>query len=332
MAWAEIQGMRSPMASLRSQGNVPIKRTFAEAASSQDLVSKKRGWKQIDAKNPNPRIKKVKTTNEETTAISSDNGQKPEKIDMICHQCRQPVQKSLTIQCTRFKKAGLGEGMGRCAIRYCAGCLLNRYGERASVILSTLAVEDEDEEYVWQAGYVWACPVCRGECNCSVHRKKAGLLPTGYVPLNGVKSLSCRRLHFPVKEPAAEKNKEITEDMETYKKARRKKERPAPSNQHGIASFFQKKTEESHERRTPEAAKLPENFEIPEHILIAEIVKPKAAKPQIKPPLKVVNPPTFLPVRTAANPTCFLHRLKVREFVLQCIPLPFVPLTSNLGS
>jgi hypothetical protein len=116
----------------------------------------------------------------------------------------------------------------------------------------------------------------------------------------------------------------------------KKNEKPLPSsNQRGITSFFQKKAETNNERRTPEAAKIPETFDIPEHIpRLPETVKPKPISPQRRKSLRVVAPPPFLPIRTTTDTTGFLHRLKVREFVLQCIFPPrassYFPL-ANLG-
>ncbi|KAK1614681.1 hypothetical protein QYE76_020198 [Lolium multiflorum] len=62
-----------------------------------------------------------------------------------CHQCRQG-KSYFGAACKVKKKYGL------CKLRYCRKCLINRYGE------SEDAVELDDS---------WACPKCRGECNCS---------------------------------------------------------------------------------------------------------------------------------------------------------------------
>ncbi|PRP86482.1 cob(I)yrinic acid a,c-diamide adenosyltransferase, mitochondrial-like [Planoprotostelium fungivorum] len=48
--------------------------------------------------------------------------------------------------------------------KFCAVCLLNRYGER----LEEVNARDD-----------WACPFCRGLCNCSFCRQKNGKAPTG---------------------------------------------------------------------------------------------------------------------------------------------------------
>lgn len=73
-----------------------------------------------------------------------------------CHQCRQKTLDTKTF----------------CRDKYCVGvrgqlcgvCLENRYGENAAA-----ALKDPN----------WRCPVCRGICNCSFCRSKAGKRPTG---------------------------------------------------------------------------------------------------------------------------------------------------------
>jgi len=107
------------------------------------------------------------------------------------------------------------------------------------------------------------------------------------------------------------------------------KENDRPSNQNGIDMFFKKKIEGNGDQRPTE---LPDDVGFPKHVLHPEIVKPTAARPQMREPLAVVDPPTFLPIRTTTDTTGFLRRLKVREFVLQCIPrhLFFLSL-SNCG-
>ncbi|KAL3687328.1 hypothetical protein R1sor_013637 [Riccia sorocarpa] len=77
-----------------------------------------------------------------------------------CHQCRQrhgDVGLSLA-WCTATA------GKRACTQKYCAKCLLNRYGE----VLVEVQAQDS-----------WTCPRCRGICNCSMCMKKRGLAPTG---------------------------------------------------------------------------------------------------------------------------------------------------------
>lgn len=51
-----------------------------------------------------------------------------------------------------------------CNAAFCTRCLFNRYGDQ----------KDEKAD-----NSDWVCPVCRLVCNCSVCRRKRGLLPTG---------------------------------------------------------------------------------------------------------------------------------------------------------
>lgn len=89
------------------------------------------------------------------------------------------------------------------------------------------------------------------------------------------------------------------------------------SAENGIASFFKKPEVD---RVTPEATKVPDGFKADE--LKVKEFKPKpTVGPKIrKPALKVVHPPTFHAVRATTDDAGFLDRLKIREFVLKCIP------------
>jgi hypothetical protein len=173
--------LRSPMASLLSEENIPLKGKDAKTDPQQDTLSKKREWQQIDDDNPSPRIKKVKQPVDDLMGpVPAESGHKTETPKaVICHQCRQPVKRALTVQCTRMKRSQLNGLMAPCPIRYCNRCLLNRYGERITKIMKSCPEEEDLTRHFLEAGYCWACPPCRGICNCSVHRKRAGLEPTG---------------------------------------------------------------------------------------------------------------------------------------------------------
>lgn len=73
-----------------------------------------------------------------------------------CHQCRQKTMD--TKSCCRN-----GECIGVRG-QFCGPCLQNRYGESVRDALL-------DPE--------WSCPVCRGFCNCSICRNRAGKAATG---------------------------------------------------------------------------------------------------------------------------------------------------------
>jgi hypothetical protein len=89
------------------------------------------------------------------------------------------------------------------------------------------------------------------------------------------------------------------------------------STENGIASFFKKPEVD---RVTPEPVKVPDGFNTTE--LKVKQFKPKATvgRKVRKPALKVVDPPPFHAVRATTNDIDFLNRLKIREFVLKCIP------------
>lgn len=73
-----------------------------------------------------------------------------------CHQCRQKTSDMKTI-CRKGHCFGVRG-------QFCGVCLKNRYGEDARE-----ALKDPD----------WVCPPCRGICNCSFCRKRAGKSCTG---------------------------------------------------------------------------------------------------------------------------------------------------------
>ena len=94
----------------------------------------------------------------------------------------------------------------------------------------------------------------------------------------------------------------------------------------GIESFFQK-AEVFEDRLTPEVAKIPDDEPMTkpgEKPPFQSDPKPKFATPrrEKKSIIKVVDPPTFHPVRAMTSDQGFVQHLKVREFVLQCtLPL-----------
>ncbi|XP_006608213.1 cell division cycle-associated protein 7-like isoform X1 [Apis laboriosa] len=73
-----------------------------------------------------------------------------------CHQCRQKTLDTKTV-CRSGECVGLRG-------QFCGPCLKGRYGENAID-----ALKDPN----------WACPPCRGLCNCSICRTRNGLPPTG---------------------------------------------------------------------------------------------------------------------------------------------------------
>lgn len=77
-------------------------------------------------------------------------------LGITCHQCRQKTLDMKTI-CRSGRCTGTRG-------QFCGPCLRNRYGEDAREAL-------QNPE--------WICPSCRGICNCSLCRKRAGKPCTG---------------------------------------------------------------------------------------------------------------------------------------------------------
>ncbi len=110
-----------------------------------------------------------------------------------CHQCRQKVRATFT-SC-----AACGSLRGN----FCGDCLFMRYGEHVlqararteaasrggggGPAVGEAAAAEEGQppppppptSSTPPATTPWACPPCRGLCNCSFHRAAAGLPPTG---------------------------------------------------------------------------------------------------------------------------------------------------------
>ena len=76
----------------------------------------------------------------------------PQQIQPLRAQCRQ-------------KTVEVKASCGRCTLHWCPRCLFNRYGEEVAAINAVSAVNAAKG----LAG--WACPRCRGDCNCSNCRK-----------------------------------------------------------------------------------------------------------------------------------------------------------------
>lgn len=109
-----------------------------------------------------------------------------------CHQCRQKTmdQKSYC----RHKSCKGMRGM------FCGFCLGRRYGEDvADVLLNP----------------TWACPPCRGQCNCSICRRDQGKDPTGQLAqvakANGYNSV-CDLLKTIEGEPSEPQNSNSVEN------------------------------------------------------------------------------------------------------------------------
>ena len=78
-----------------------------------------------------------------------------------CHQCRQKTLDLKSI-CRQTKTSK------ECRYRYCVFCLKNIYGQDLKVIL-----KDPN----------WACPMCQGNCECSVCKRRKGEAANGNLTL-----------------------------------------------------------------------------------------------------------------------------------------------------
>ncbi|KAK7069711.1 Cell division cycle-associated 7-like protein, partial [Halocaridina rubra] len=94
----------------------------------------------------------------ERVASRSKDKQHDQENGTSCHQCRQKTSDTKTI-CRSGRCVGL-RGF------FCGPCLGTRYGEDAKKALL-------DPK--------WACPVCRGICNCSLCRKAFGQQAVGQI-------------------------------------------------------------------------------------------------------------------------------------------------------
>ncbi|XP_025203413.1 cell division cycle-associated 7-like protein [Melanaphis sacchari] len=104
-----------------------------------------------------PRLAVSQVTQEMIENISySSSGKVYSQSGTTCHQCRQKTadQKSYC----RYKGCSGMRG------NFCGFCLGRRYGENVANVL---------------VNPKWACPPCRGYCNCSICRRRKGMAPTG---------------------------------------------------------------------------------------------------------------------------------------------------------
>lgn len=96
----------------------------------------------------------------------------------MCHQHRHTCLPLL--QCTRLKEEGK-----RCPMKYCYWTLQRMYKQDAEQIIragrNVLGVDVKEHVGPDEASYLWKCPKCRGKCQCSLCRKRAGLEPLGCV-------------------------------------------------------------------------------------------------------------------------------------------------------
>ncbi|KAF0975828.1 hypothetical protein FDP41_005155 [Naegleria fowleri] len=133
--------------------------------SSEELRHKKpKSKKKSSSKDSDFSTKKSSTK-------KSSNGKIYDSVKgTTCHQCKQKTmdQKS---SCKSCLSSPMSSSTNRGS--FCASCLKNRYGEELSEV-----VNNPD----------WKCPICRGICNCSNCRRKAGKNPISITTREALKS------------------------------------------------------------------------------------------------------------------------------------------------
>ncbi|XP_065178561.1 DNA ligase 1-like [Sycon ciliatum] len=109
--------------------------------------------------------KKSKKTSVPATDSSDESPKKRRKLStgstQSCHQCRQSILSNKGI--SELKAGKARRQCDTCTTYWCENCLENRYG------LSFVEI----------SGKHWSCPKCQKTCNCSICRKRAGMLATG---------------------------------------------------------------------------------------------------------------------------------------------------------
>ncbi|XP_050595124.1 cell division cycle-associated protein 7-like [Bombus affinis] len=133
----------------------------SDDGSSDDLyvITKKRMYNvNRTPYNPNniPPVSEITDEMIDNIAPKSTSKQYCKINGTCCHQCRQKTLDTKTV-CRSGECVGLRG-------QFCGPCLKGRYGENA-----VDALKDPN----------WACPPCRGLCNCSICRTRSGLPPTG---------------------------------------------------------------------------------------------------------------------------------------------------------
>ncbi|XP_050427051.1 cell division cycle-associated protein 7-like [Adelges cooleyi] len=140
-----------------------------------------------------PRLPASQVTQEMLDNITYSSCGKQYNADRgtTCHQCRQKTldQKSYC----RYKGCRGVRGM------FCGFCLGKRYGEDVAEVLLNPK---------------WACPPCRGYCNCSICRRRKGKEPTGQLATQASASgyKSVRHMLSNIEGEAA--SKELSSDSE----------------------------------------------------------------------------------------------------------------------
>lgn len=161
----------------------------SDDGSSDDLcdITKKRMYNTNKAPyDPNniPPVSEITDEMIDNIASKSTSKQYCKINGTCCHQCRQKTLDTKTV-CRSGECVGLRG-------QFCGPCLKGRYGESAVDALKDPVCHIFIHIYIFIFYFCsiiiyfsakilqnWACPPCRGLCNCSICRTRSGLPPTG---------------------------------------------------------------------------------------------------------------------------------------------------------
>jgi hypothetical protein len=158
----------------RIEQNEAFKRTLGlsnvsfQVASKPQVLSKKR----VVASEPSRKSLRLKRAQDPSLEIYSeleDATASPEAVarrgarlydpvnGVTCHQCRQKTLDPKSICANEMTVGSIYRH------KYCGSCLRNRYSEN---------IEEVNQQKNW------LCPFCRGDCDCSICKKKQKCKPT----------------------------------------------------------------------------------------------------------------------------------------------------------
>ncbi|KAG2386616.1 hypothetical protein C9374_002360 [Naegleria lovaniensis] len=140
--------------------------------SSEELRHKKtKSKKKSGTKNSDFKSTKHEKKSSKSTKKTSNNGKVYDSVKgTTCHQCKQKTM-DLKSSCKSCHSSPMSSSTNRGS--FCESCLKNRYGEELGEV-----VKNPD----------WKCPICRGICNCSNCRRKAGKNPISITTREALKS------------------------------------------------------------------------------------------------------------------------------------------------
>lgn len=162
----------------RIEQNEAFKRTLGltsvsfQVASKPQVISKKR----VVASEPSRKSLRLKRAQDPTIELYTELEEPPANKEAVarrgarlydpvngvtCHQCRQKTLDPKSICANEMTVGSIYRH------KYCGSCLRNRYNEN---------IEEVNQNKNW------LCPFCRGDCNCSICKKKQKCKPHTKTP------------------------------------------------------------------------------------------------------------------------------------------------------